>query len=125
VANGPIELARSGFEAWRNGDFETVEALLDPDVQWRAFEPGEWDCRNREDVMETIRERYAQGFAKGEVTFRGSSESTVVAVTHPSSIGGPDWPDETATVMTFRGEKVVSMQDYRTEAEALAATGQA
>jgi len=46
-------------------------------------------------------------------------------VTHPSKLGGPDWPDETATVITFRGDRVASMQDYRTEAEALAAAGQA
>ena len=34
-------------------------------------------------------------------------------------------PDETATVMKFRDDRVVSMQDYRTEAEALAAAGSA
>jgi len=45
----------------------------------------------------------------------------VIVVSHPSQIGGPEWPAETATVMRFRNEKVVSMQDYRTEREALAA----
>jgi hypothetical protein len=43
----------------------------------------------------------------------------VIVVAHPSEIGGPDWPSETATVMQFRNERVVSMQDYRTEAEAI------
>ena len=33
----------------------------------------------------------------------------------------PDRPDEPATVIRFRAGKVVSMQDYRTEAEARAA----
>jgi hypothetical protein len=33
-------------------------------------------------------------------------------------------PAEIATVMHFRNERVVSMQDYRTEAEALAAVDQ-
>jgi hypothetical protein len=48
----------------------------------------------------------------------------VIVVAHPSEIGGPDWPSETATVMQFRKERVVSMQDYRTEAEAIAAVEQ-
>ena len=47
-----------------------------------------------------------------------------VVVAHPSEIGGSDRPSEIATVMQFRNERVVSMQDYRTEAEALAAVGQ-
>jgi len=54
-----------GFAAWRQGDFTTIEALLDPAVQWRWFEPGEWDCHGRQDVMDIIRERYEQGFARG------------------------------------------------------------
>src|SRR5712691_11656100 len=73
------------------------------------------------DVMQTLRERYEQGFAKGELEFRQGGEDAVVVVSHPSAIGGSEWPEETATLMRFREGKVVSMQDYRTEAEALAA----
>jgi len=40
---------------------------------------------------------------------------------HPSEIGGQEWPDETSTVIRFHEGRVVSMQDYRTEAEALVA----
>jgi hypothetical protein len=124
MSNTPTEIAREGLEAWRAGDFETIKRILDPKVEWRWFEPGDWDCHSRDDVMQTLRERYDQGFAKGDLKFRGG-EDAVIVVAHPSEIGGPDWPDETATVMRFHGDRVVSMQDYRTEAEALAATGQA
>ena len=48
----------------------------------------------------------------------------MIVVAHPSEIGGTELPDETATVMTFSDERVVSMQDYRTEAEAIAAVEQ-
>jgi len=44
-----------------------------------------------------------------------------VVTAHPSEIGGHEWPDETSTVIRFHEGKVVSMKDYRTEAEALAA----
>jgi ketosteroid isomerase-like protein len=115
----PTEIAREGLEAWRKGDFETIEEILDPNVEWHATERGEWDCHGRDDVIRTLRERYDQGFARGELEFRDGGEQAVIVVSHPNEIGGPDWPSETATVMQFRNERVVSMQDYRTEAEPL------
>jgi ketosteroid isomerase-like protein len=112
------------MEAWRGGHFDPIERMLDPNVEWRAFEPGEWDCHGRDEVMQTIRERYEQGFAKGDVEFREVGHDAVIVVAHPSEIGGPDWPDETATVMRFRGDRIISMRDYLSEAEAVAAAGQ-
>jgi ketosteroid isomerase-like protein len=120
-----MEIARDGLEAWRAGDFDRIEETLDPNVEWRAFEPGEWDCHDRNDVMRTLRERYDQGFAMGNMEFRDAGGSAVIVVSHPSEIGGREWPDETATLMEFRGGRVVSMQDYRSEADARAATEQA
>ena len=115
-------LARGGLEAWRRGDFDTLEQLFDSDVTWGWFEPGEWDCKNRDDVMRTLRERYEQGFAKGEVEFRDGGEDAIIVVTRPSKIGGPEWPDETATIMRFGDGRVVSMRDYKTELDAQRAT---
>jgi ketosteroid isomerase-like protein len=116
-------LARAGFEAWQRGDFETVERMLDPAVRWRSFEPGEWDCGNREDVMNVVRERYEQGFARGRLAFADGGEDASIVVSHPQEIGGDDWPEQTATVIRFRGGRVIGMQDYRTLEEAVAATG--
>ena len=113
----------SGLILPRRGTFPNTGAREKPDA-WRWFEPGEWDCHNRDDVMRTLRERYDQGFALGNVEFRDVGEDAVIVVSHPSEIGGPEWPAETATVMKFRSDRVVSMQDYRTEADARAATGQ-
>jgi hypothetical protein len=42
---------RAALEAWRNGDFDTIEEILDPNVEWRALEPGEYDRHDRNDVM--------------------------------------------------------------------------
>ena len=125
MSNRSTEIARQGLEAWRKGDFEAVENILDPEVEWRWFKAGEWDCHGRDEVMETLRERHAQGFAAGDLEFRDGGEQSVIVVSHPSEIGGPDWPSETATVLQFRGDRVVSMQDYETEAEALNAVSQA
>jgi hypothetical protein len=104
--------AQRGLEAWRRGDFEAIESMLDPAVQWHWFEPGEWDCRSRADVMQTLRERYEQGFARGSLDFVGTGRpESVAVVSHPQEIGGSEWPEETATVMRFDGDRVVEMQE--------------
>src|SRR6266550_2486633 len=123
VSSDPMVVATEGLEAWRRGEFDRLERILDPDVEWGWFEPGEWDCKNRDDVMRTLRERYEQGFATGTLELKDGGENAVIVVSHPSDIGGPEWPEETATIMRFRASKVVSMRDYRTEADALKASG--
>src|SRR6266566_1493325 len=85
-ARSSLTVAQQGFDAWRRGDFDALEAIFASDVEWRWFEPGDWDCHSRDDVMRTLRQRHAAGFAEGRLTFHEG--------------------------------KVVSMQDYRTEAEA-------
>jgi hypothetical protein len=55
------------------------------------------------------------------LNFRDAGSDVVVVTAHPSEIGGQEWPDETSTVIRFHEGKVVSMQDYPTEAEALTA----
>ena len=47
--------AQEGFRAWQSGDFATIEAMFDPMVEWRWFEPGDWDCHSRKDVMNRLR----------------------------------------------------------------------
>ena len=119
-----LDLARRGMSAWQHGNLATVEAMLDPDVEWHWFQPGEWDCHGREDVMRALRDRYQQGFAGGELEFLDGGAHSVVLVAHPSAVGGADWPAEVATVITFRGNKVTRMQDDPTREEALRAAGE-
>src|SRR5947207_4183382 len=111
-----LELAQRGFDAWRRGEFEVIEAMLDPEVEWGWFEPGEWDCHNRDDVMRTLRERFDEGFARGELEFVPTGAEAIVVVAHPAAIGGPEWPEETATLIVFRDGRVISMRDYPTRA---------
>jgi hypothetical protein len=122
VSAETMQLAREGLEACRRGDFEAVKSMLEPSATWRWFEPGEWDCENRDDIMGTLRERHAQGFAKGDLEFIDRGSERVIVVSYPSRIGGEEWPDETATVLSFHNGKVVDMQDYRTRDDAIAAT---
>ena|SRR5437762_10494474 len=120
MSSETLASARRGFDAWQRGDFVTVEALLDPNVWWRWFEPGDWDCKDRTDVMRTLRQRYEEGFARAPLELLDVDDDVIVAVARPREAAGAEWSAETATVITFRDDRVVSMQDFRTKDEALA-----
>jgi hypothetical protein len=66
-------------------------------------------------------DRHAQGAAAGALESRDGGENAIIVVSHPSEIGGLEWPVETAAIMRFRDSKVVSMQDHPTEQDAFAA----
>ena len=120
-----LELARAGLAAWERGDFAALEELLALEATWRAVEPGEWDCESRDDILRTLRERYEQGFTMGPIELLEGGPGTVILLSRPAEVGGPDWPEETAIAITFCDGKVVAMQDYRTLADALRASNQA
>ena len=113
-----IERARVGLEAWQRGDFETLEEMLAPEVELLWWEPGDWDCHGRDDVIGLLRERYEQGFAGGRMELVDAGEEKLIMVTYPAEVGGAEWPQETATIITFRDEKAVHMQQYPTLREA-------
>src|ERR687886_235114 len=97
-----LPLAEQGFEAWRRGDFAAVEQMFAPEVEWRWFEPGEWDCHNRREVMRTLRQRHAAGFAEGRLKFHEAGPDVVVVTAYPSEIGGSHWAGEKSTGIRFR-----------------------
>ena len=118
-----MELARHGFEAWQAGAFNAVEALMDPNVRWRAHDPELEGCDNRDEVMEIVRERFQQGFTRGDLEFIDTAGEKVIVVSHPANVGGPDWPEEIATVITFREGTVIEMQDHPNRDDALRSVG--
>lgn len=116
-----LESVRAGLDAWRRGDLSALEDLLDPGVDLLGWKAGEWDCHNRADVLQLLRERYEQGFARGDLELIDAGDDVLITVSRPSEVGGPGWPDETATVITFRDGKAVHMRQYQTRDDALAA----
>jgi hypothetical protein len=71
-------------------------------------------CHGR-GILRTLRERHAQGAAAGAPESRDGGENAIIVVSHPSEIGGLEWPVETAAIMRFRDSKVVSMQGQQTK----------
>ena len=93
-----------GLEAWKRGDLDALERLLDPNVTLTAEQPGPWDCQNRDQVISLLRTRELnrQRDEPPEVRLTAVDDNTF----RVSGIGSPD----VATMVTITGGLVTSMQ---------------
>ena len=58
---GNEELVRAGFDASLRGDRDALADVMAADVGWLWYEPGEWDCHDREKVLATLFDRQRAG----------------------------------------------------------------
>jgi ketosteroid isomerase-like protein len=120
---GNAELVREGFQAFLRGDFEALSELMDPAVQWLWFEPGEWDCHDRDKVLATLRERQQEGVVTNLETVVDGGDTVFIEVTGSGreESGVPD--GHACMVVTLRDGRIVRMQDYPSREEALVGAG--
>jgi ketosteroid isomerase-like protein len=123
VAPDNAELVRTGFEAFLRGDFDGLERVMDPGVQWLWYEPGDWDCHNRDKVLTTLRDRRQEGVVTALNAVVAIDERVFVEVTGPrlEQWGMPE--GQACMVVTVEDGRIVRMQDYRSRAAAVAAAG--
>ena len=114
--------ARLGLEAWQRGDVSALESLLDPDVELLWWQAGDWDCHGRQAVMDLLRERGQAGARGATAELIEASEQVLVVFRIDPVTEGPQVGLKPATVVTFRNNRVVSMRQFRSLDEALAAT---
>ena len=112
--------ARAALAAWQRGDLSALEPMLDADVELLWWEPGDWDCHGREAVLGLLRERARQGAGKAGWDLIEAGDSLVVA-RRETVREGPEAGTRPATLVTFRHGKVVSMRQFRSREDALAA----
>jgi ketosteroid isomerase-like protein len=58
---------RETWAALSRGDLETVEAAFAANGRWRAVEDGEWNCENRTQILNVMRENRARRVLEGDV----------------------------------------------------------
>lgn len=116
-----LDKARTGLEAWLRGDVEELAPLLDPEVELLWWEPGEWDCHGRAEVLSLLRKRKSEGAGAAEVELIDAGEGMVIASRLIKSAERPGADVRAATLIIFRGDKVVEMRQFRDREEALAA----
>src|SRR4051812_7961794 len=118
VATGNEELVRSSFDAFLRGDWDALAQVLDPDVEWLWYEPGDWDCHDRKKVLATLSERRREGVVTALNAVVAVDERVFVEVTGPRLERG-----QACMVVTVRDGRIVRMQDYPDRAAALAGAG--
>lgn len=113
-----VELARRGYEAIMRGEFESVSALLAPDVKWHGGDPAS-GCQDRAQTLHWMQRRERRVADLVEIVDAG--ERVVVILRPRGPEGEPEVP--IANLTTFRDGKVVEMVHYDDPAQALAAAG--
>jgi uncharacterized protein len=123
MATSNDELVRSSFDAFLRGDWDALAQVMDPQVQWLWYEPGDWDCHDRRKVLETLFEPQREGVVTGLNNVVAVDERVFVEVTGPrlEEWGVPG--GQACMVVTVRDGRIVRMQDYRDRAAALAGAG--
>ena len=108
------ELVRVMWEAWSQGDFETLETAFSPEAQWRAVEDGPWNCDSRTQILQTMRvNRELDRTPSGEITeITDLGERTLVGF-RPERQPIDGWPLDDGVrymVLTFDGELVTELK---------------
>ena len=116
-----LERARAVLQAAQAGDLSPLRELLDPEVDLIWWEASRWDCHNRDDVMRLLERLQRSGFGGTEVELIDAGDDVLVTVSQPGAQRGEGWPEETATVITFRDGKATHLWQFKTSAQALAA----
>jgi hypothetical protein len=112
---------QAGLEAWQRGEVSALESLLDPSVELLSWESGEWGCRGRDAVLSCLRERVASGDNGGEIALAEAGEDRLVASRRGVLDEGPAAGLAPATLIAVRDGKVVSMRQFPSRDDALAA----
>lgn len=94
------------------GNLDELRSLLHPKVRWdpvpnRGLDP----CRNRDQVLATMRHHLENGFRLEDVELHRSGADVVVAFRAPPHIALPAGA-RFSNVVRFRAGKVVHIQDY-------------
>ena len=102
---------RDGFDAFMRGDLDALRELLAPDAQWLSWAPIQGDCRDRDQILETLHTRQAEGVVTRLVDVVEAGEKLLVEITGARG--------RTSMVVTMRDGRIVRMQGHRTRADAL------
>jgi len=82
---------RETWAALSRGDFETVEAAFAADASWRAVEDGEWNCENRTQILNVVRENRARRVLEGDVEEVLDVGKRVVVAFRPARHDAEGW----------------------------------
>jgi ketosteroid isomerase-like protein len=120
-----IEIVRAGLDAYKRGDLDAVLELLDPNVRMDGV-AGADPCLNREQAAEALRAGMAQAgdLELADAVPFGTDKVMVCLVRMGADEDSDDEdapPARIYEVVSFAGEKVVRMQEFRGRRDAVQA----
>ncbi len=132
VSQANVELVLRGYRAFVEGDFDTVARMLDPEIEWSGVDPA--GSAGRDDVLEIIAERFADGHRleiercvgvgdRVAISFRVAGIERDVSDDRPLQKRRYFTVGRYAAVVTVRDGRVVRVQDYPHLTAALEAIG--
>ena len=126
AAGEPTGLAGRVRSALESGDLEAIRDLLDPAARWGAPQgPGDFDCRNRDQVIAWWSRARAAG-TRAVVTEVIAGPGTLLVgleVTGTPTPGEPGRAAERWQVLTVRGDRIADIRGFDDRAAAAARAG--
>jgi hypothetical protein len=130
VSSANASLVRRGYEAWNQGDIDTVFEFLDPEIRWEGYThvPESGTLAGREEVKAWLG-RFLEAWAELdiEVTDMIESGDRVIALVRFRGLGRGSGVEVDsgvdAHVWTVRNGKAVGVRLYQGTREALEGLG--
>jgi ketosteroid isomerase-like protein len=120
VTEDLVARVQPALVAWQQGDLGPLETLLAPDVELLWWEPGEWDCHGRDQVLALLRQRTRERSTGTDVEVTQLATDTLLVSRRRIVGDGAQAGSSPATLVSFRAGQVVRMQQFRSRADALA-----
>ena len=128
-----VETVQRAHEAWNADNLDAFLAELDPELEWHpsiepALEGGKATYRGLDGARKALDDY--RGGAWERLTMRiqeirdlGESVLVLGQADLTARTTGLEFTEEVGSLMTFRGGKVITSQDFLSHAEALEAAG--
>jgi hypothetical protein len=126
AAEGPAVLAGRVRSALESGDLDAIRDLLDPDARWGAPEgPGDYDCRNRDEVVAWWAGARAAGVRAvvTEITAGAGTLLVGLDVTGTPAADEAGGAAERWQVLTVKGDRIADIRGFDDRATAAARAG--
>ena len=110
-----VDIARDGFARLFADGPDAIAPLLAADAEWLSADPDPWVCTGRDQILGRLRQAFAQDNVTTLIGCSSLGDHVIAHLISRSSEG--DVRDHYSAV-TFRGDEVVRIKDWTTEAEA-------
>jgi len=123
-------LIRRAYEAYAQGDIDTMLEFVDPDLEWTYLDPSEPDpspkvCHGRRELEVALQRQLDGGFRSQLEEVVGEGERAVVVVRTPGldAVRARKADDRNFDVMTVRDGRIVAIHACHGREEAMSIAG--